>query len=204
MAQRRTGEIGVYTGKTRSGKTWQLKKRIKKKKRVCVWSVKESIDRYADNWSDSVVVSGLAELRAVLFSDIGKRGGHVVYVPRSMKEFGSWTKLVHAWGIMAPCAAVGEELADVTSAGKAPDGWGNLIRQGAGWGVDIYGVTQRPAESDKTIIGNMSFIHCHQIMRAKDRVYVASEMNVGLEVIEKLTGFKWVERWADNTLKHGK
>ena len=201
--QRRTGEIGLFTGKTRSGKTHQLKKRIKAKKRVIVWSVKESVDHYAKTWPDAIKVSGLHELKALIIR-LGKRPGRIVYLPRSLSEFGAWAKLAHAWGIYAPCAAVAEELADVTTPGKAPDGWGNLIRQGAGWGIDIYAVTQRPAESDKTIIGNMSFIHAHQIMRAKDRAYVAAEMDLPVEQIAALTGYQWIERWQDGRIKRGK
>lgn len=199
---RKTGEIGLYTGKTRSGKTYQLKRRIARKRRVLVWSVKESVDHYLEVWPDSVRVRTLHDLKGLVVR-LGKAPAHIVYTPASLREFGAWAKLAHAWGVIAPCAVVAEELADVTTPAKAPDGWGNLIRQGAGWGIDIYAVTQRPAESDKTIVGNMSYIHAHQIMRAQDRAYVAAEMDLPLEQIAALTGYQWVERWADGKVKRG-
>lgn len=203
MGKRRTGEIGLYTGKTRSGKTYQLKRRIKSARRVLVWSVKEPIDRYAANWKGAITVRGLAELKATI-QRVGSRPAVIIYTPRSLKDFAGWAKLAHAWGIIAPCVVVAEELADVTTPGKAPDGWGELIRQGAGWGIDIYGVTQRPAESDKTIVGNMSFIHAHQVMRDNDRAYLAREMDLKVEDIAGLRGYAWVERWQDGRLKRGK
>lgn len=202
MKKRKTGEIGIYTGKTRSGKTFQLKKRISKARRALVWSVKEPIDHYAEVWPDSVMVRGLDDLKKRIL-DIGGGNAHLIYLPARMSDFGAWAKLAHAWGIIAPCAVIAEELADVTTPGKAPDGWGNLIRQGAGWGIDIYAVTQRPSESDKTIIGNMSFIHAHQIMRAEDRAYVAREMDLPQDTIAALNGYHWIERWADGRVKKG-
>jgi len=204
MPRRRTGEIGLFTGKTRSGKTHQLKKRIARERRVIVWSVKEAVDKYAENWPGRAVkVRGLHQLKALVMQ-IGKAPGIIIYTPASIKEFGDFCKIAHAWGIMTPCSVVAEELADVTSPGKAPDGWGELVRQGAGWGINIYGVTQRPAESDKTIIGNMSFIHAHQVMRDKDRQYIASEMALPVEDLQKLTGYQWIERWQCGKLKTGK
>jgi hypothetical protein len=202
MAKRRTGEIGLYTGKTRSGKTYQLKKRVAREKRIIVWSVKESVDHYARDLGGTVIRT-LKDLKQAV-TQIGKGPGRLIYTPRSMADFGQWAVCAHAWGVFAPCSAIAEELADVTSAGKAPPGWGNLLRQGAGWGINIYGVTQRPAESDKTIIGNMSFIHAHQIMRAKDRAYVAAEMDLPVEQIAALSGYQWIERWQDGRIKRGK
>lgn len=202
MKKRKTGEIGLFTGKTRSGKTYQLQKRIKPARRALVWSVKEPIDLYAEVWPDSVKVRGLDALKNAVL-EIGSRPAHLIYLPSKMSEFGDWARLAHAWGIIAPCSVVGEELADVTTPGKAPDGWGNLIRQGAGWGINIYGVTQRPSESDKTIVGNLSFLHCHQQFREQDRAYIAREMDLPIAEISKLTGYKWIERWADGRIKRG-
>lgn len=203
MKQRKTGEIGFYTGKTRSGKTYQLQRRITRHRRAIVWSVKEQVDRYGDTWADSLRVSTLADLKALVM-EYGAAPGHIIYTPRRLSDFADFCRCAHAWGIIAPCSVVAEELADVTTPGKAPDGWGNLLRQGCGWGINVYAVSQRPAESDKTVIGNMSFIHAHQIMRARDRVYIAEEMNLPLSEIEALTGYQWIERWATGEIKRGR
>jgi len=205
VAKRRRGEIGLFAGTTQNGKTYQVKKRIRSDRRVCVWSVKEVNDKYAENWPDSIIVKGgLHELRRVLIDEIGTGSGRVIYIPRSLREFGAWSKICFAWGIMKECTVVGEELADVTTPAKAPEGWGNMLRQGVGFGMKIYGVSQRPAEADKTILGNVSFIQCHFLSRSGDRKYMAEEMDVAPEDIKNLNQYHWVRRVAGGKLQRGK
>lgn len=203
MPLKREGKLGVFTGKSRWGKTYQVKKRIRRSSRVLVWSIKERVDRYADTWSDAIKVSGLQNLIDILKSS-GKGRARIVYMPRSASEFGQWAKLAHAWGMLAPCDVVAEELADVTSPSKAPAGWGELCRQGLGWGINIYAITQRPAESDKTIMGNATYFHTHGLMRANDRKYMAQEMDITVEQIAALKKYEWLERWGTGQLKRGK
>lgn len=203
---RREGVLGIYTGASRQGKTYQLKKRVKKSPRVLVWSVKEPVDKYAQTWAGAIVVrGGLHDLRRVLFEQIGSGRGRVVYIPRRLSDFGPWAKLAHAWGIVAPCDVVAEELADVTTPAKAPDGWGNLIRQGLGWGINLYAVTQRPAESDKTAFGNATFLHAHAMSRANDRKTMALEMDIPVADLANLKKYHWIERWlTTQQLKKGR
>lgn len=200
---RKEGELGVYTGSSRQGKTAALKQHIKRHRRVIVWSVKETVDRYGEVWQDSVRARTLPELKAAIMR-AGKGAAHIIYTPQSLKDFEGWARAAHAWGIIAPCSVVAEELADVTTPGKAPDGWGNLVRQGLGWGINIYAVTQRPSESDKTAIGNASYLHCHFMMREQDRVYMAREMNIQPGDLGALKKLEWIERWADRTVKRGR
>jgi hypothetical protein len=194
----------VFTGASRQGKTHQLKKRIRRSRRVLVWSIKEKVDRYADTWTDAVTITGLQNLLDYLRT-IGKKPAHIVYIPRSISEFGQWAKLAHAWGMLAPCDVVAEELADVTSPAKAPAGWGELCRQGLGWGINIYAVTQRPAESDKTIMGNATFFHVHYMSRANDRKYMANEMDIDPALIAGLKKYDWIEKTAgEQKIKRGR
>jgi hypothetical protein len=95
-----------------------------------------------------------------------------------------------SWG---NCTAVAEETADVTTPAKAPVGWGTLVRRGRKRGISIIGVTQRPAESDKTIIGNATKIHCGMLKRPQDRKYMALEMDVPLQVVNELKPLEWLE-----------
>lgn len=200
--RRRDGELGVYTGSSRYGKTHQVKKRIKTAPRAIVWSVKESMDRYADTWRDSVKVYSLADL-ARRVRALGRRPGHLIYIPESLKDFEGWARCAFAMGIIEPCTVVAEELADVTTPAKAPDGWGNLVRQGLGYGINIYAVTQRPAESDKTIMGNWTFLHTHHMTRSRDRAAMAEEMDLPAEDIRALKKYQFIERWAGGRLVRG-
>jgi len=129
-------------------------------------------------------------------------------VPSRLSEFGDFCRLAYAWGmcgneINQHTTCIAEELADVTSPGKAPETWGVMLRQGLGWGMNIYGVSQRPAESDKTIMGNLTFIHAHFMSRAQDRKYIAEEMDINPDDIKALEQYKWIESWAGREIKRG-
>ena len=56
-----------------------------------------------------------------------------------------------------PIVVVAEEIADVTSVGKAGVSWGTLCRRGRKYGIQLYAITQRPAECDKTIYSQAAF-----------------------------------------------
>jgi len=92
-------------------------------------------------------------------------------------------------------AIVVEEMADVTTPGKAPPAWGEIVRKGLRFGPRIYALTQRPAESDKTVVGNANLLHCHAMARADDARYMARELRVGPELVDalRLDRFEWLE-----------
>lgn len=192
MSTREDGQLVVATGKSRSGKSaWvkqQLEKLLNKLGRVVVFDIK-------GEYSEAMgyrQVSGLHDLADLLQKSTGDL--MVAYQPLNpKKEFGLWAKMVFTWGKMKPCVAVAEEIADVTSPGKAPDGWGQLCRQGLGFGIWIFAITQRPSESDKTAMGNASVIHCCQMARAKDRQYMAEELDVELSRLTALRADKKAE-----------
>ena len=197
------GELGVYSGSSRMGKTYALQQKIKKHKRVIVWSVKETLDRYGQLWPNTIYITNLFELKKIIKSKGKNKSLHIVYTPRSLKDFPGWSAAAHALGIIDACSVVGEEMADVSSSQKAPEGWGNLCRQGLGWGINIYAVTQRPSESEKTSVGNATYIHCHRLSRPNDRAYMAQEMNIPGEKIEKLGKYRWIESWPGGEIREG-
>jgi hypothetical protein len=123
----------------------------------------------------------------------------VVYVPEKTSDFNPFCRIAFAWAICGhdkrlKTSIIAEELADVTSPQKAPEGWGILLRQGMGFGANIYAVTQRPSESDKTVMGNASYLHTHYMQRQQDRVYMGREMDIEPEKIGNLQRYKYIER----------
>jgi hypothetical protein len=164
-------EIVLVTGSSGSWKTSWIKKHIKRRKRLIIWDAAKH-----EYGGLCVVAKTQRQLLALLKANLSG-GLKVAFQPDTLTKelFDWWAKAVLAWG---DCTAVAEELADVTSAGKAPDGWGQLLRKGRAYGIKIIGATQRPAESDKTIIGNLSMFHAGRQSRADDRKYMAKEMNL--------------------------
>lgn len=106
------------------------------------------------------------------------------------KHFALWCKCVFAW---ANCVAVAEEIADVTSPAKAPPAWGRLIRRGRKYGIEIWAVTQRPAEADKTILSNAAVLRTGALGRMADRKAIAAEMDIPVGEIGALVPLDFIE-----------
>jgi hypothetical protein len=109
--------------------------------------------------------------------------------------FPAFCKLAFVWMKAAPRGVlVVEELADVTSPGKAPQGWGDIIRKGRHYSGSIYGLTQRPSESDKTLAGNADVIHCGRLSFPTDRKTLAEYLDVPVDQVTALPSLHWIER----------
>lgn len=182
----RAANIVLVCGSAGSGKSAWVKKETRNKPRVVVWDCEQeycTLPHY-------VTVTGLPELGRLLARSAK---GRFAYVPRSMADFNLFCKMAFAWG---ECTVIAEEISSVTSPGKAPDGWGDLVRRGRKRGCEIYGVTQRPAESDKTILGNASRVHVGRLTRSKDRKYMAEDMDCPQAMIDALKPLEWLEKQA--------
>jgi hypothetical protein len=88
-----------------------------------------------------------------------------------------------------------EELADVTNPGKAPLHWGEIVRKSRHVAHSrVFGLTQRPAESDKTLAGNCDLIHCGRLSNPTDRASLAKYLDVPVSDINGLGELQWIER----------
>lgn len=176
--------ITLVCGASGSGKTAWLIQRIRRAKRVVVWDMK---GEYARDHG-FILLSDKSQLIDTLRRS---RAGRFAFRSIVPADFDFFCRAAYAWG---KCVVIAEELADVTAPGKAPLGWGMVVRRGRDRALEVYGVTQRPAESDKTIIGNATLMHCAMLPRFADRQYMAREMDYPAEKITALQPLEWVER----------
>jgi hypothetical protein len=172
-------KIVVVCGASGSGKSAWTKKQITRAKRLLIWDIDdeytgERINKQAD------LVAKLRTEKAGVFRYVGKA-----------KDFSFFCKCAFAWG---RCTVVAEEIAGVTSPGKAPEGWHMLVSRGRKRGISIYAVTQRPSESDKTVFGNASALHVGRMTRKKDRVYIAGELDCKVDILDDLQPLDYVHR----------
>lgn len=184
MAVPGKASITLVCGASGSGKTAWLIKRIRRAPRVVVWDMK---GEYARDHGFTLLDSKSALIAALRSAKAGRFAFRSI-VPG---DFDFFCRAAYAWG---KCVVIAEELADVTTPGKAPLGWGMVVRRGRDRALDVYGVTQRPAESDKTIIGNATLMHCAMLPRFADRQYMAREMDMEPERITALQPLEWIER----------
>lgn len=85
-----------------------------------------------------------------------------------------------------------DELATVTHAGKASGWWGRLIREGRHKSIEIAAAAQRPAEIDKTIIGNATRLIVFRLGRLADRRLMAEELDLDRSEIDRLEPLEFV------------
>ena len=87
-----------------------------------------------------------------------------------------------------------DELQQVTTASKAPEWWGALVRRGRKYGVSVYAAAQRPAEIDKTIYSNCTRLRTGFLGYPDDQVTIAKAMGINPAEIGALTGHQWIMR----------
>jgi hypothetical protein len=183
------GTITYVSGSSRSGKTAYTYEAVKRERRVLVWDPE-------DQWARRPGFKRVTKIRDLLRLLMTTPGPlKVAYVPTHLvAEFGEWARLAFTWAKLGPCHIVAEETADVTSPGKAPHYWGILIRRVAKYGGSVWGITQRPAESDKTIVGNAGVVVTFRMSRNEDRAYMARELDVPKADIDPLKNLEFIRK----------
>lgn len=201
MPVNKDGLITVVTGSSGSGKTAWLIKKVSKAGRLIIWDAKPE---YHKKIKGVKLIRTRAELIAYCKT---KKNFKIAYHPSviSTAEFEFWADCVYLAARLKPCTAVAEETADVTSPSKAPAKWGQLVRKIRETGSDLYAVTQRPSESDKTAIGNASIFHVARMSRQKDRKYMAEEIDIKVDELTKMNSLEYIEKdMRSNKVSKGK
>jgi hypothetical protein len=175
------GKLHYISGRTRMGKSTFVARLTEKSRRCLVYDPKGGRKDYKNFHIITSPVSLIKTLKVV-----GAGPGRYRLIDQELKLFDLFCLSALAWGKIKPCVVIADELADVTSPGKAPPGWGRLVRTGLGFGIDLYAITNRPAESDKTALGNASLMTTFHLMRDQDRRLVAAEMNIDKRIIDEL------------------
>jgi len=179
--EKNQARIIVVCGSSGSGKSLWVKKRVARSRRLVVWDPAGEYYRVG-----CISIMCARDLVRALCA----KSGRFAYVAPTLSHFDFFCRAAYSWG---HCDVVAEELADVTTPGKAPAGWGMVVRRGRHQALTVYAVTQRPAESDKTAIGNATLIHCCRLKRDADRVYMAREMGVEKKILDALQPLEFIE-----------
>lgn len=204
MATRPDGSLEYVIGRSRCGKTTYLQKVIQHHKRILVWDIEGQWAMqpgFTEIGGHRTSKENIEKLIEALLT-AGDRCW-LAYQPTSMSEFESFCQCAFVWGQDAPCAIVAEELADVSSQGKAPMSWGILIRRGMKYGISTYAISQRPAEADKTILGNAKVVTIFAPNTDADRDYLVKKLGVPAEKIPT-ADLHYLQRFNDGRTGAGK
>lgn len=186
--------LELAAGSSRSGKTFLTAKRIAKERRVMVW---DAMGEFAvDHRCKAVTADQLRRIAAA-----GAGGRFAFAAPVTAANFDLFCRCAWLWLRVNArhghrISLVVEELADVTPPGKAPPAWGEIIRKSLRFNPHIYALTQRPAESDKTVMGNATVLRCHAMARADDRRTMSKELDTDQARIDALdlSRYQYIER----------
>jgi hypothetical protein len=195
------GRLIVIGGSSRSGKTAWTKKAVARTRRIAAWDPE---DQWAQlpGWKKVTTRKALAEA-------LTKKGPvKVAFVAggKLQEEFNFWAECVmYAGRYVEPLSCIAEELADVTTPGKAPEKWGILVRRGLKRGITIYAISQRWAEADKTAVGNASEFILFRQSSGDDIAYLAKKTRVTYEDLDGLEPLEYVQKCAiTGNLQRGK
>jgi len=182
------GKLNLVIGATRSGKTYWTMDQLKKYKRVVVWDIKNDPREFKG------YVRCTNKLDFVKFLFKARKSDLKITFSGTAADFSFWCRIVYQWANDKACAIVADELSDVTTISKAPEHWGHIIRKVLCTGSEVYAITQRPAEIDKTTVGNASIFHVHRMSRAKDRKYISDEMDIDVSQVNQLGDRDYIEK----------
>ncbi len=179
----KSGKLFALVGRSRSGKTQKALALIQGIPCVLVWDVEEQYENVTHR------ATSQGQLVKLVKQCAGKRA--VIGFTGNLSDFNFFCKT--AFWFVRKCGEMGkksgvvfEETADVTSPNKAPEHYGIILRRGLKYGCDLFAITQRPAESDKTSVGNASIVHICAIKLPIDRKYMSDMTGVPLERIRGL------------------
>lgn len=185
----------MTTGKSRYGKTTLNLKLTANDARLLVF------DFPARDWplANCERVLGLKALSARAL-EVGAGPVRISYGAAELngKEFGRFCQLALAWSHDAPLTIVAEELADVVNPGKAPGGWGELVRGGMAYGNTVIGITQRPQETDRSIFGNATTLRIFRAQNEPDAAYISKATGIPTEAILSLKKLEYLEKHDDS------
>lgn len=182
MPKLKSGKLYALIGRSRSGKTQKALELIKQIPCVLIWDVEQQYEvthRATSQKQLLELVQSLAGKKCV----IGYTG--------PLSDFNFFCKAAfwlvrRCYQLNVKSGVVFEETADVTNPSKAPEYYGILLRRALKYGPDLFAITQRPAESDKTSVGNASVVHLCALKLPSDKDYMARMTGLPLELINGL------------------
>jgi hypothetical protein len=199
MSARNTVSIGAILGASGSGKSSLMKLELlaARPPRLLIWDPKGEYGGFApavpgtrsapsslEDLVRKVCGAGASEKFALSFRPLLSR--------KAMRE--QFNVFCLAAERARNCFVLVDELADVTEPGWAPEGWERLTRQGRHAGVTIRGASQRPAEIDKSFLGNASRIAVFRMNAESDVTLLAKILGKDPREVRGLVPLEWFER----------
>lgn len=192
----------LMMGTSGSGKSSRIRElmRTEKPRHLIAWDPDEDYEirhRYRS------VAAFIRALKSAIAS--GRPFQIALTVPPTVERFEQYCRA--AWAV-ADCrrtlTVLCEELADVSpSAGKATPAFGELVRKGRKYGVEVWAVTQSPAEISKTIYRNVGIKWAGMQEDEASVKRISQVLRVPVAEVEGLQPLEYFEKRAGADAERG-
>lgn len=190
----RDGTRTLVCGASGTGKTLSTRAAVHKAPRLFAWDPKGAwakLDRCTPLYSRTAALDAVRR--------VGAGPARLAFVSANRGDFDWWAELAYRWGQWGAqhgryTDVIAEETGNVTHPGKASPGYHLLVSQSREFAINLWALMQRPAESDKTTVGNVSRFRVFQLHRDIDRKYMARELDCNPDLIAKLEPLAYLER----------
>lgn len=181
------GKLFVISGASRCGKSTKVARMVRSSRRAIAWDPEAQ-------WCELPGWRKVTTRRQLLAAVQARGHMRIAYVSAGdlKADFDYCCRCAYFAGrYIEPIDFVGEELADVTTTSKAPPGWGILVRRGLKRGINIYAISQRWAEADKTAMGNAS-VYVIFASRGEDVNYIARKTMLPVTELAELRALEYI------------
>ena len=193
------GKLTIVSGSSRCGKTEKTFRLVRPFETVFVWDIEAQWCKRKGYKK----ITSLVDLKKIVRA--GTRGRYAYVSAGNIKaEFELFCMCVSYYGnFYGVCAVVAEELGDVTSIAKAGDCWGMLVRRGLKRGINIFAISQRWQEADKTAFGNATDYYIFMQSSLDDARYMSKKTSIDLERIWSLNKLEYLHFQKEGKLLEG-
>lgn len=176
------------TGKSTAAKAWL---RARASDRMLVWDPEGEYEAFG-HWCEA------PELLTRLRTGMAGHGFRLRYKPPAVNRRAAFDTFCALALVTAEkcggCVVVVDELAEVTGAGKAINGWGALVRTGRKRGVELVACSIRPAEIDKTFWSQCTYVRSGRLSFGPDLARMASILGCDPADLAALPDLAYIER----------
>ena len=196
--------LTAIIGTSGSGKSSGVKERLQSHQgaMMLIWSPLEETDDYA-KFVRGQVFKGKRQLAAFARAAATGRGRYIYETEATEEqdmyaEFDLFCQIAYKSNPSKKeknVLVLAEELADVTRPGWSPRWWKKLSTQGRHQGLEIIGVSQRPAGLDKTFLSMCTEVRCYTLSTPAECKYMADTMHCTPEEINALPYYHYIHRY---------
>lgn len=172
-----------FAGGTGSGKTQAMKRELK------AWVFPQNVIWDPEQDHHAHHLHSMSAFKREFMRAIAsrKRFRLALTVEPTEEAFLEWCDLVwKAADGNVPMGVYMEELADVTSAGKAIGAHGAILRKGRKYNIHSRGVSQRPQECPKTLISMCGYKWCGHLENIADTKVMAGHLGLRPEDLQAM------------------